>query len=534
MRAIIHDEFDAEILTYILNARHPAEQFLPELFNGTTVSSMTPPAPLLVLLYHALNPQAAFFVSYLLIIVISYTGMFLCVNKAVHDSAISAFTAVCFALLPFYPVYGLSVMGQPLFVYAFWELRDGENRQLWKSYCIIVLMALLSSPILVGYADVLIALAVFFFGKKRSRHYLLAWGLLVSIYIFCNFRLLSAVLGGMEGFVSHKVEFMPEPKNFLKTSVRMFVKGHYHPTSNHFLIIPFSASVLTWSFLLQRNRKQSCGNVPGILFTLLLCAAAIAAFYGLWHCDLMIKLRARMGGLFLAFQADRFYWLYPVLWFMILGYSLFLFKNNCKALNIWRTGKWVYVAVSMCFLVYAGVNSSIPDNLKALMHKGELSDDYASISEFFQPDLFEEIGNHTEGPKDSYRVVSVGLYPSIALYNGFYCLDGYSNNYNLAYKHEFRQIIKGELEKNNSLKHYYDDWGNRCYVFSSEIPKQYYIKKDSDVKIMSLNLDYEQMKSMGCKYIFAGVPIADEHLALEGEYTSDDCFYRVLVYRLIV
>ena len=104
MRAIIHDEFDAEILTYVLNARHPAEQFLPELFNGTTVSSMTPPAPLLVLLYHALNPQAAFFVGYLLIIVISYTGMFLCMDKAVHDSAISAFTAVCFALLPFYPV----------------------------------------------------------------------------------------------------------------------------------------------------------------------------------------------------------------------------------------------------------------------------------------------------------------------------------------------------------------------------------------------------------------------------------------------
>ena len=171
-------------------------------------------------------------------------------------------------------------MGQPLFVYAFWELRDGENRQLWKSYCIIVLMALLSSPILVGYADVLIALAVFFFGKKRSRHYLLAWGLLVSIYIFCNFHLLSAMLGGMEGFVSHKVEFMPEPMSFLKTSVRMFVKGHYHPTSNHFLIIPFSALVLTWSFLLQRRRKQSNGNVPGILFTLLLCAAAIAVF--LW------------------------------------------------------------------------------------------------------------------------------------------------------------------------------------------------------------------------------------------------------------
>src|SRR5699024_9806710 len=90
---------------------------------------------------------------------------------------------------------------------------------------------------------------------------------------------------------------------------------------------------------------------------------------------------------------------------------------------------------------------------------------------------------------DTYKVGSAGLYPSIALYNGFYCIDGYSNNYSLEYKHEFRKIIENELNKNESLKAYFDDWGNRCYLFSSEIPFQYYFTKDSQVVIRDWDIN---------------------------------------------
>lgn len=44
-------------------------------------------------------------------------------------------------------------------------------------------------------------------------------------------------------------------------------------------------------------------------------------------------------------------------------------------------------------------------------------------------------------------MISVGIYPAAAAYNGFHCLDGYSNNYPLEYKHAFRQIMEGELDK---------------------------------------------------------------------------------------
>lgn len=59
---------------------------------------------------------------------------------------------------------------------------------------------------------------------------------------------------------------------------------------------------------------------------------------------------------------------------------------------------------------------------------------------------------------ENYRVVSLGIDPAAALYHGFYCLDGYSNNYDLAYKHRFREIIAPELDKSEYLTEQFDGW----------------------------------------------------------------------------
>ena len=77
-----------------------------------------------------------------------------------------------------------------------------------------------------------------------------------------------------------------------------------------------------------------------------------------------------------------------------------------------------------------------------------------------------------------YRVVSLGIDPAAAYYQGFYCLDGYLNNYSLDYKDKFRKIIQPELDKSEYLADYYDDRGNRCYLYSAEIPGYYTIEKN--------------------------------------------------------
>ena len=104
-----------------------------------------------------------------------------------------------------------------------------------------------------------------------------------------------------------------------------------------------------------------------------------------------------------------------------------------------------------------------------------------SFRDYYAVDVLDQVqeyiyDNFGERPED-YRVVSLGIDPAAALYHGFYCLDGYSNNYSLEYKHRFREIIAPELAKSEYLEDNFDHWGNRCYLFSAECPGYYTIQK---------------------------------------------------------
>ena len=85
--------------------------------------------------------------------------------------------------------------------------------------------------------------------------------------------------------------------------------------------------------------------------------------------------------------------------------------------------------------------------------------DNPNVESFFAKKQFSEIKNYINKPINSYRVASIGLHPSISLYNGFYTADGYFVNYPLEYKKKFRKIIEKELNKDKNLKSYYDNWG---------------------------------------------------------------------------
>ena len=111
--------------------------------------------------------------------------------------------------------------------------------------------------------------------------------------------------------------------------------------------------------------------------------------------------------------------------------------------------------------------------------------------QFFDEELFSQITEYIKKPKQEYAVACIGLYPAVAQYNGFYCIDGYWNAYPLEYKHEFRKIIESELEKDNDLKNYYDHWGSRCYIFSSELGKEYRYGKNCGKVIQHLDINTE-------------------------------------------
>ena len=199
----------------------------------------------------------------------------------------------------------------------------------------------------------------------------------------------------------------------------------------------------------------------------------------------------------------------------------------------------------MVFLVFWGLvwgglillSGDVKTNIQKLRNPDypmlSFRDYYAlGVMEQVEEYLFETTG---QSPAE-YRVVSLGIDPAAALYQGFYCLDGYSNNYSLEYKHAFRKILEPELERSDYLRAYFDNWGNRCYLFSSECPGYYTIEKNG-FSFQDYRLNTEALAELGGDYLLSAAYIKnaeEQGLALlrEEPFETEDSYYRIFVYQI--
>jgi conserved hypothetical protein len=164
-----------------------------------------------------------------------------------------------------------------------------------------------------------------------------------------------------------------------------------------------------------------------------------------------------------------------------------------------------------------------------------------SFRDYYAVDVLDQVQeylreNTGEEPQD-YRVVSLGIDPAAALYHGFYCLDGYSNNYSLEYKHRFREIIAPELDKSEYLEDSFDHWGNRCYLFSAECPGYYTIEKGG-FYFQDYTIDAESLRQLGGSYLLSAAYIDhSEDTGLElmrpEAFETENSYYRIYLYRVM-
>lgn len=224
-------------------------------------------------------------------------------------------------------------------------------------------------------------------------------------------------------------------------------------------------------------------------------------------------------------------------------------KTSDTGYNIWKpsgTGRkiagdifaWLLICAVLTPTVWQIRQNSIWI-LNKSQYKNNCSVGLMSWADYFAEGLMQEIETaifeKTGQTQEEYRVASLGMCPAVALEAGFYCIDGYSNNYSLEYKHEFREIIEAELEKCPPMESYFDGWGSRCYLFTEESQNYYYLVKDADFRYESLELDTEKMRKLGCKYLFSAAEIEEgnaEKLGIElfGAFETEESYYKVWVY----
>lgn len=530
---IMHDQLDGEVLTYILNANYLEKDTIDVLFDGVSKTAVTPASLGSVLFYLIFPPLTAFLVNYIFVVVVSYIGMFLCLKELNISIWTCVGISIIYASLPFYSVYGLSVMGQPLLVYAFFMLH--RNKSILRASGIIIFFALFSSLVLVGYADLIIltCITVILWIKKSKDKYKFVCGtlLLAGVYLITNYQLIGQIVFQNTKDISHKTEIVANSAPFLDSFFNMFVKGYYHAASKHSVILALAVVVV--AIILYKK----CFYFPEwfykVYVLILGLCSLIALFYAFWSYSPVVDIRNKIGGIFAYFQIDRFYWLYPCLWFGLLGVIFYFIENTVKL-------RWLKKIFSMVILSAVFLNSylggPIQANVEKLLLKRNEVAGYETWKGFYSENLFDDIIDYIGEPCSNYKIGSIGLYPSIALYNGLSCIDGYSNNYSVNYKHEFRKIIENELEKNESLKAYYDGWGNRCYLFAAEIPYMYTIHKDSGIVLKNLNLDINALKEMGCDYLLSAVeidsPNMEDEIELCNVFEDTQSPYSVYLYKI--
>ena len=500
---------------------------------------------------------------------VAFIGMYiLCTNYLIKDSKLLSFlVSIAFSLIPFYSDYSLSSAGIPLLIYAIVNLEF--HRKIGVSLLLIAFFTANSSLALIGFFVCIIwagwIIYRLLFYKQFPIYHALGILIMGLIYIYTNMYILFNFLFP-SNIISNRVEFNYHIsfEDALNT-LRIVINSHEH--AGNFTAI----SILFICFLFIFRYWNSNISIRKYVYALVICLTCIV----IGHYAKNIPL-----AFFKAFDLQRFFF-FPTLVFILLAKTFSLIKTHnqsnheiiivvcaitCCCLFTF-TVKLVISFVFLSFLIaqtlyffdihkvkiFLCIYISVIALYSTISHDPEISNNTSlllnkkisapSFKQYYDEDLFYTIKSDLDIPNDySCKVVTMGMHPSIAEYNRFYTLDSFVYSYSLNYKHTFRKIIAKELEKNEVIKERFDGWGCRCYLFSSELyPKQGSIDwakvygKNDNTKIHHFEINTDELKRLGCQYIFSAVEICnykDLNLAYVNSYTMPQSFFNIRVYKL--
>lgn len=522
----LHDNLDSDFIYLHLlqstsNLFSGSEGIVPNVFNGLSTSYFHSEHSFIRVLFYLFPSFWAYVVNSLIISLLGFLGVWLLYRDYFHLPSrpyfLPLFVAIGFSLLPVYSLYGLSVLGQPILLWAFLRLVHKSRPTL--SYIIIGLFPFythfaMTAPFVL--AALFIVGITYSIRGQNSYHYWLGLVVLFTLFIVANFNSITGFLTNIEP--NHRADWTNNTPSFqevLDTFFKTLVFGQYH--SSILFLIPLF--ILTLYAIVKTTIQR---KMLVLLSSVILLIAGFNAAYTWIKAALEQELF-----ILTSFQFSRFTFLLPTLAILLLLYA----TKDKKISN-----RWLFITLLLCSGFTLVKNRELRINLARLVSPALVQHE-SSYRSFYSTDLFAQIDQHIAKPKSTYRVVSLGIEPSIALYNGFYTLDAYQNNYPLAYKKRFRPIIARELDKNAWLKDFFDTWGSRCYLVSSELQSTCFTRcyKDSDVEINELSIDIDALKDLGGEFIFSGVPIKnfeDLNLTYHKSFEDNISNFRIHLYQL--
>lgn len=495
----IHDNLDSVLPSAMaLLERDAVFSFEPvdAAMGGTPRSSLYAFYDLALVPLDLFGPYWGYALDKFLMALAAFAGMLLLLRRHVlpagSDPRLAPAAALLHALLPFWS-FDLTVAGLPLALCALLDIRARQGN--WTSWLWLALWTWSASLVLSGVFLLLVASAAWLRDLLRGRGpnlpFFAALCFASLSFLASHAPLLADTLRA--GAASHRGEFAAETHGFvegLRLAARVLFSSQDHAWSPDLALLP----VVVLAFVAQRRRRAWDRRILLLAGFLL----ATALLYGFIHWAPLEPLSAAAMRL-LPLQWQRFHFLHPLAWLCLWALCVPLAASAFGA-----AGRRVVAASFVAALL-----------VLAARHECVAMRKDPGFRAFCAMEQYAEVRAELGADATNGRVASIGLHPSIALLNGLRTVDGYFPDYPLEHKHRFRAVIAGELARSADLARYFDDWGSRCYAFSSELGRSYLNTREleeqgSGKRIARLDYDWDAFRALGGRWILSAVPIDDD------------------------
>lgn len=536
----VHDSFDGNFTTRHVLVKSGnlfdlnPNSIVPGIMKGLPRGVFPKPTDMLALFMFLFGSLPGYAVTFLLIRIIGFAGIFLFARDHLkikgESDGIVIMMAIAFACLPVFVVQGLTVLGVPLVLWAFFNLID--KRKILLSIGSMILFALWSQFVLIG-VHMILTLSLLFVYFSFQKRQILWWPLFSIIIITVTFVLADYMLFYLHIFDStyhsSRLAFAKELglnfKGVLGNTFLYFFRDDYSAASYFgFLFLPF---IIYFLYQLFKGEKTTVNSIGFSFFTLLLfCCICISlldwtAFSWFYKVFPVAK----------AFNFKRFSNILPGLFHILALVSLISLRIHNKKVNQILTVGLITIYFTLIWRGNISLNNDGFDTTGIKIQKNNVN----TFNQFLDPDLFTKI--KTVLGKDTLEnVVHFGCLSSASKYAGLNVLDDYQGDYPKEYKESFRRVIEGELNKSNSLKKYFDEWGGRCYLESANHFEEKLTRKFGQLFEPELSININQLKRLNCTNIISCIIIGNEKklgLQLKKVLVSASSFKTYFIYKIL-
>jgi hypothetical protein len=533
------------------------------------------------LLYSIFDTFAAYTSNCIFSVLFGILSMYLLVHKMLKiEWLVSIAVSVCYALLPVYHGWNIAVGTLPLIIYIFFHFTLKSNYRFSGKVALLIVYPFFSFFSTIG----IFILALWFIGtvvvciKNKKINFALSIGfmflsvgyILVDLPLFYVMFILKTPLNRAV-FTTPSYEIIDMLKTFLVSLKGYVIHGQYHGASMQRMVIVPSAALVS-SFLLIKiissikNKNHNIKLLTRIKIvlsetdhkTILLFALELVVFIfsgigALYDCGLLNGFIKTFIPVLVGFNWGRVWLFNRIIWMIIFALCLSIilsvehisFNKSSKQIVISPFFPKLVVSILIFLQTAYTLLSPVAYNDRANTWFNELAiktgiakiitwrdfGEFISYKEFFAQELFHAIKDDIDYTDE--RVAAFGYHPSVLMYNGFNCIDGYNNAYPLQYMEQFRTLIAPEFETNIKDRDYYDSWGGRMYIYHSAL--SYVPVRDKNTTPVELHIDMNVFKKdFNGRYILSRAEISNAHelgLLFIKRYDDEDSIYTIYLYK---